>query len=107
MKATLQRSELPGAPINVWKHVVGIIKAERVCQGLSQREMARRMNTSDTCYRDFELIPRNVQLSTLVNAADALGCELQIGLVPKRRAPLAAFGESKDGGQKSNYRQSR
>lgn len=51
--------------------------------GLSQGELARRLGVSQQQVAALEAPDSNMSLATLARVAEALGCEVQIGLVEK------------------------
>jgi transcriptional regulator with XRE-family HTH domain len=61
-----------------WKEIVGrnvrVVRAER---GLSQEEIAHRVNISTTYYGQVERGKRNVSVEVLGRIADALNVEME------------------------------
>jgi predicted DNA-binding mobile mystery protein A len=63
----------------------GWTRAIRNALGMTLRQMAARAGISETAARSIELneAKSKVQLNTLQNIADALGCEVVYALVPR------------------------
>lgn len=73
-------ASLPSRPATGW------IKAIREALGMSARELARRLGVGVPTVTRMELSEAEdrITLATLRRAAEAMGCELQYALVPKR-----------------------
>jgi transcriptional regulator with XRE-family HTH domain len=63
--------------------VAGRIRAERLRLGLSQGEVAARLGTTRTAYKNLECVA-NPQLSTLVGLVTVVGMDLD-ALAPELR----------------------
>lgn len=73
-------ANLPSRPATGW------IKAIREALGMSARELARRLGVGVPTVTRMELSEAEdrITLATLRRAAEAMGCELQYALIPKR-----------------------
>lgn len=74
-----------GAPVGGW------LRAVRAALGLSRRSVGVRLNVSHAAVRDYEAAEARgaISLGTLRRAADAMGCEVVIALVPKQGMSFA------------------
>jgi predicted DNA-binding mobile mystery protein A len=61
----------------------GWIKTMRKALGMTSKQMAKRMKTSQPRIIQIEKNERNIKISTLEKAAAALGCTLVYALVPQ------------------------
>src|SRR6476620_1593296 len=69
---------------------IGILLREaREDAGLTQEEMARRLNTKKSAISRLENHASDIRLSTLERYARALGCQLSLDLLPLRRTGTA------------------
>lgn len=69
---------------------IGILLREaREYAGLTQDDMARRLNTKKSAISRLENHASDIRLSTLERYARALGCQLSLELLPLRRARTA------------------
>src|SRR5207249_2954459 len=59
------------------------VSARRAEQGLSQRELAELVGTTQSAIARLERGGRPPRIDTLLNIADALDCDLVVDLVPK------------------------
>lgn len=73
----------------------GLIEAERAAVGISMAELTRRMKIKVQTYQRLRkrLIEKGeaIKISTLSKAANALGCDLVVLLVPREAASFAAL----------------
>ena len=60
------------------------VQAQRTARGLSQRELAELVGTTQSAIARLEAGGRPPRIDTLLNIADALECDLVVDLVPKR-----------------------
>jgi len=60
------------------------VSERRAEMGLSQRELAERVSTTQSAIARLERGGRPPRIDTLLNIADALECDLVVDLVPKR-----------------------
>lgn len=67
-----------------------MLTARRIDLGISQSELARRMNTSQSAISELETEPKDIRLYTLAKWAEALDVSLEIELtIPIRhRFPI-------------------
>ena len=63
-----------------------ILRQAREAAGLTQEEVARRLQTKKSAISRIENHPDDVRLSTLRRYADAVGANLQIRLAQSQRA---------------------
>ncbi len=75
-----------GPLINFMRPPKGWIRAIRDALGLTQAQLAKKMNVSSARIYAIEKdeVLGNLKLSTLESVADALGCELVYALVPRQ-----------------------
>lgn len=75
-----------GPLINFMRPAKGWIRAIRDALGLTQAQLAKKMNVSSARIYAIEKdeVLGNLKLSTLESVADALGCELVYALVPRQ-----------------------
>ena len=59
------------------------VAERRIAQGLSQRELAERVGTTQSAIARLERGGRPPRIDTLLNIADALDCELVVDLKPR------------------------
>lgn len=83
LDATLTRwraADLPARPPSGW------LKAIREALGMTATHLARKLDVSTSTVTRLEISEADdtVSLGTLRRAAEALGCELQYALVPKK-----------------------
>jgi len=66
---------------------VGWLKMSRTHAQLSTREVGRRLKVSHQAISQFELAERRgrISLANLRRVAEAMGCELVYGIVPKEK----------------------
>ena len=63
--------------------IAGAVAARRVASGLSQRELAQRVGTTQSAIARLESGGRPPRIDTLLRIADALECDLHVDLVPR------------------------
>jgi transcriptional regulator with XRE-family HTH domain len=61
------------------------VSARRAEMGLSQRELAELVGTTQSAIARLERGGRPPRIDTLLNIADALDCDLVVDLQPKKR----------------------
>src|SRR5919198_6010581 len=61
------------------------VAERRLAKGLSQRELAERVGTTQSAIARLERGGRPPRIDTLLNIADALDCDLHVELVPRKR----------------------
>ena len=59
------------------------VAARRVARGLSQRELAQRVGTTQSAIARLESGGRPPRIDTLLRIADALDCDLHVDLIPR------------------------
>jgi len=59
------------------------VAEQRIAKGLSQRELAELVGTTQSAIARLERGGRPPRIDTLLNIADALDCELHVELVPR------------------------
>lgn len=68
----------------------GLIETERNALGISQRQMAKRMNMREQSYQRFRKRlqdkPDSIKLATIRKVAGAMGCNAVIVLIPQDEA---------------------
>jgi transcriptional regulator with XRE-family HTH domain len=60
------------------------VAERRLAKGLSQRELAELVGTTQSAIARLERGGRPPRIDTLLNIADALDCELRVDLTPRR-----------------------
>ena len=70
--------------------IAGQVAARRLEQGLSQRDLAALVGTTQSAIARLESGGRPPRIDTLLKIADALGCDLHVDLLPRRPEPEAA-----------------
>jgi predicted transcriptional regulator len=60
------------------------VAERRIAQGLSQRELAELVGTTQSAIARLERGGRPPRIDTLLNIADALDCDLVVELQPRR-----------------------
>jgi len=80
------QSRLPQALVVVPTRELAVQVADdlRTAAGLSQRELAERVGTTQSAIARLERGGRPPRIDTLLNIADALECDLVVDLVPKQ-----------------------
>jgi ribosome-binding protein aMBF1 (putative translation factor) len=63
------------------------VAERRQQQGMSQRELAELVGTTQSAIARLERGGRPPRIDTLLNIADALDCDLRVDLVPKTGRP--------------------
>ena len=63
--------------------IAGQVAQRRAERGLSQRELAELVGTTQSAIARLERGGRPPRIDTLLNIADALDCDLRVDLVPK------------------------
>lgn len=63
--------------------IAGEVAVRRVERGLSQRELAQRVGTTQSAIARLESGGRPPRIDTLLRIADALECDLHVDLVPR------------------------
>ncbi|MBA3788758.1 MAG: helix-turn-helix transcriptional regulator [Actinobacteria bacterium] len=63
--------------------IAGEVAARRVERGLSQRELAQRVGTTQSAIARLESGGRPPRIDTLLRIADALDCDLHVDLIPR------------------------
>ena len=61
------------------------VAERRLEKGLSQRELAELVGTTQSAIARLERGGRPPRIDTLLNIADALDCDLHVELVPRKR----------------------
>jgi DNA-binding XRE family transcriptional regulator len=61
------------------------VAEQRIAKGLSQRELAELVGTTQSAIARLERGGRPPRIDTLLNIAEALDCDLHVELVPRRR----------------------
>lgn len=65
----------------------GLIETERNALGISQRQMARRMQIKEQSFQSLrkrlKKSPSTIKIKTIATAADAMDCEAIIVLIPR------------------------
>lgn len=74
--------ELPPATTNIVREVIGKLRQQREQQGLSLSDMEQRSGITRANLCRLENEGRNIQLRTLERYARALGCRIEMNLVP-------------------------
>lgn len=59
------------------------VAEQRLAKGLSQRELAELVGTTQSAIARLERGGRPPRIDTLLNIADALDCELRVELTPR------------------------
>lgn len=59
------------------------VAERRLAKGLSQRELAVRVGTTQSAIARLERGGRPPRIDTLLNIADALDCDLRVDLTPR------------------------
>lgn len=62
-----------------------LLREERVRAGVTQRQLARRMGTTQPAIAALERAGANVTMRTVADAFDALGLELRVNPVKRER----------------------
>jgi transcriptional regulator with XRE-family HTH domain len=65
--------------------IAGQVADRRAELGLSQRELAELVGTTQSAIARLERGGRPPRIDTLLNIADALQCDLRVDLVPRTR----------------------
>ncbi|MGI9110919.1 MAG: helix-turn-helix domain-containing protein [Gaiellaceae bacterium] len=63
--------------------IAGAVAQRRVERGLSQRELAQRVGTTQSAIARLESGGRPPRIDTLLRIADALDCDLHVDLAPR------------------------
>jgi ribosome-binding protein aMBF1 (putative translation factor) len=81
------RARLAGAE-NGWffARIADQVQAQRTARGLSQRELAELVGTTQSAIARLEAGGRPPRIDTLLRIADALDCELTVELRPRASA---------------------
>jgi ribosome-binding protein aMBF1 (putative translation factor) len=66
-----------------FSQIAGRVTEERMAKGLSQRELAELVGTTQSAIARLERGGRPPRIDTLLNIADALDCELVVELKPR------------------------
>jgi ribosome-binding protein aMBF1 (putative translation factor) len=66
-----------------FSQIAGRVTEERMAKGLSQRELAELVGTTQSAIARLERGGRPPRIDTLLNIADALDCELVVELEPR------------------------
>jgi ribosome-binding protein aMBF1 (putative translation factor) len=66
--------------------IAGELSERRVQQGLSQRDLAERVGTTQSAIARLESGGRPPRIDTLLRIADALECDLHVALIPRDQA---------------------
>lgn len=69
------------AAAETYEQVVETLVAARKENGMKQREVAKRMGTSQSAVSEFESAASDVRFSTLLRYAQAVSCEVNIEIV--------------------------
>ena len=78
------RARLAGAEEGwFFASIAGEVAARRVERGLSQRELAQRVGTTQSAIARLESGGRPPRIDTLLRIADALECDLHVELIPR------------------------
>ena len=79
------RRRIAGAE-NGWffAQIADRVAERRIARGLSQRELAELVGTTQSAIARLERGGRPPRIDTLLNIADALDCELHVDLVPRK-----------------------
>lgn len=64
--------------------IAGQVTERRVAIGLSQRELAELVGTTQSAIARLERGGRPPRIDTLLNIAEALDCELSVELIPNQ-----------------------
>lgn len=64
----------------------------RLLRGMTQKDLASRLGTGQTAISRWERGAGNITFQKLVALAEALDCELQLRIEPKRDIPFMAEG---------------
>jgi len=64
--------------------IAGKVSGRRAEKGLSQRELAELVGTTQSAIARLERGGRPPRIDTLLNIAEALECDLVVDLVPRR-----------------------
>lgn len=89
--AQWRAAQLPSRPKYGW------IRAIRGALRMSGTALARRLGVTESTVRKFEASEADdaITLATLRRVADAMGCELQYALVPKKPLEQALFHQAR------------
>lgn len=71
-----------------------LIKEARKRAGLSQRELARRLSTSQSVIARWESGARSPTMETVTRALKACGLELQVALAPRDEQDIAMAAQN-------------
>ncbi len=67
--------------------IAGRVAERRTERGLSQRELAQRVGTTQSAIARLESGGRPPRIDTLLRIADALECDLSLELLPRHPSP--------------------
>ncbi len=67
--------------------IAGRVAERRIERGLSQRELAQRVGTTQSAIARLESGGRPPRIDTLLRIADALECDLSLELLPRHPSP--------------------
>ena len=66
--------------------IAGQVAERRVARGLSQRDLAERVGTTQSAIARLESGGRPPRIDTLLRIADALDCDLHVELEPRQES---------------------
>jgi len=73
----------PCTPTDSTRKTGLLLRQAREQAGITQRELAERLGCTQAAVSQFEAGGASLHIGTMERIADALGCELQIGIVSR------------------------
>jgi transcriptional regulator with XRE-family HTH domain len=83
LDATSEEAQAAQRALAVYENTIKTLVACRIAHGLKRKQVAKRMQTRKSVVKELENLNRDVEFSTVLRYAEAVGMNLTIKLVSK------------------------